>query len=156
VVKTPPVVAAVQKTPDKAPEPKKAPLVDAPKKASKQPDLTLPDEEKPTKKVASADKPAPAEKSPVEKSPEKSSAPASSGGDGWLRLGSKPWTNIVVDGKETGLHTPQTHLKLGAGSHRITLTNPQFSIKETFSVDIKAGETETVIKDLRPQGGDSD
>ena len=77
-------------------------------------------------------------------------------GDGWLRLGSKPWTNILVDGKETGLHTPQTHLKLGAGSHRITLTNPQFSIKETFSVDIKAGETETVIKDLRPQGGDSD
>ena len=36
------------------------------------------------------------------------------------------------------------------------LTNPQFNIKETFSVDIKAGETETVIKDLRPQGGDSD
>jgi len=171
--KTPPVVAAVQKTPEKTPamppiapkakeqdpprdKPKTAEKSTAPAepKKSKGPDLTLPDEEKP-KKVASADKPAPSEKSPVEKSPEKAPA-ASSGSDGWLRLGSKPWTNIVVDGKETGLHTPQTHLKLAAGSHRITLTNPQFSIKETFSVDIKAGETETVIKDLRPSGGDSD
>ena len=127
-----------------------------PKKA-KQADLTLPDEEKP-KKVAAADKPAAEPKPPADKPPDKSSAPASSGGggEGWLRLGSKPWTNIIVDGKETGLHTPQTHLKLGAGSHRITLTNPQFNIKETFSVEIKSGETETVIKDLRPQGGDSD
>ncbi|MCU1279976.1 MAG: serine/threonine protein kinase, partial [bacterium] len=171
--KTPPVVAAVQKTADKQPvtpsvapkskepdpardkakTPDKSAAAAAEPKKSKQPDLTMPDEDKP-KKVASADKP-PVEKSPVEKSPEKSSAPSSSG-DGWLRLGSKPWTNIVVDGKETGLHTPQTHLKLAAGSHRITLTNPQFSIKETFSVDIKSGETETVIKDLRPQGNDSD
>ena len=71
-----------------------------------------------------------------------------------MRLGSKPWTNISVDGKDTGLHTPQTKIKLGAGSHRITLTNPQFNIKETFSVDVKAGETETVIKDLRPQNND--
>ncbi len=160
-----PTVVAAAKTPDKQPEPKTAEptkkpaaLVDAPKK-SKQPDLTLPDEEKP-KKVASADKAADAKagdaKAPVDKPAEKSSAPSSSGGEGWLRLGSKPWTNIVVDGKETGLHTPQTHLKLAAGSHRITLTNPQFNIKETFSVDIKSGETETVIKDLRPQGGDSD
>src|SRR6185312_14440727 len=104
-----PVIAAVQKTPekqpDKASEPAKKPaaLVDAPKKA-KQPDLTLPDEEKP-KKVAAADKPAAEktpDKAPEAKSPDKSSAPAaasSSSSDGWLRLGSKPWTNILVDGK---------------------------------------------------------
>jgi len=77
-------------------------------------------------------------------------------GDGYLRLGSKPWTNIAVDGKDSGLHTPQTQMRLTAGSHRVTLTNPQFNIKETFSVEIKAGETATVIKDLRPQGQDSD
>jgi serine/threonine protein kinase len=102
---------------------------------------------------APAPKPAPkaAEKpAPVEKPVEKAS------GEGWLRLGSKPWTNISVDGKDTGLHTPQTKIKLTPGSHRITLTNPQFNIKETFSVDIKAGETETVIKDLRQQGSDND
>ncbi len=109
----------------------------APKKH--EPSTTLPDEDTPPAK-------APAEKP----------AASASAGDGWLRLGSKPSTSITVDGKDTGLHTPQTKLKLSAGAHRITLTNPQFSIKETFSVDIKTGETETVIKDLRQQGGDSD
>ncbi len=170
--KTPPVVAAVQKTADKSATPSVAPKAkepeppkDRPKaadktasaepKKAKGPDLTMPDEDKPApKKVASADKPTPEPKAPVEK-PAATEKP-SSGGEGWLRLGSKPWTNILVDGKDTGLHTPQTHLKLGAGSHRITLTNPQFNIKETFSVDIKSGESETVIKDLRPQGADSD
>ena len=123
------------------------------KKKPAAPNVTLPDEDAP-KKVASADKSGEPRTSDKPAAAEKSSAPSS--GEGYLRLGSKPWTNIVVDGKETGLHTPQTHLKLGAGSHRVTLTNPQFNIKETFSVDIKAGETETVIKDLRSQGADSD
>jgi serine/threonine protein kinase len=169
-VKTPPVVAAVQKTPEKSATPSLAPKAKEPEppkekpkaaektaaepKKSKGPDLTMPDEEKP-KKLASAEKPTPEPKAPVEK-PAATEKPSGGGGEGWLRLGSKPWTNILVDGKDTGLHTPQTHLKLGAGSHRITLTNSQFNVKETFSVDIKSGETETVIKDLRPQGADSD
>jgi hypothetical protein len=177
VAKTPPPAAAtVQKTADKAPE--KVPAVaakvkepepprdkpaavktaeksadkspaEASKKKSSSPDVSMPDEDKPApKKVASA--------APAEGKPEKSAEKSAAGGEGYLRLGSKPWTNIVVDGKETGLHTPQTHLKLAAGSHRITLVNPQFNIKETFSVDIRSGETETVIKDLRQQGANDD
>jgi hypothetical protein len=106
----------------------------------KAPNLTLPDEEPPPKHVG-VDKPA--------------DKPAAGSGEGYLRVGSKPWTNIIVDGKDTGLHTPQTRLKLAAGSHRITLTNPQANIKETFSVEIRSGETETVIKDLRAQGSDN-
>ncbi|MFI5288780.1 MAG: PEGA domain-containing protein [Polyangia bacterium] len=94
------------------------------------------------------------EKKPVEK-PVATPEPAATG-SGFLRIGSKPWTTIALDGKDTGLHTPQTQMKVAAGSHRITLSNPQFKIRQTFSVDIKAGETITVIKDLRPQGGDSD
>ena len=94
------------------------------------------------------------EKKPVEK-PVQAPEPAATG-SGFLRIGSKPWTTIALDGKDTGLHTPQTQMKVAAGSHRITLSNPQFKIRQTFSVDIKAGETITVIKDLRPQGGDSD
>jgi hypothetical protein len=155
-----PVVAAAQKVPDKltipAPAPKaKEPEQPAREAAKKKPELILPDEEPKVapRKVAAADKAPEPKASPEKQAAEKSSAPA---GDGYLRLGSKPWTNITVDGKETGLHTPQTHLKLASGTHRITLINPQFSIKETFSVEIKAGETETVIKDLRPQGGDTD
>ena len=86
-----------------------------PKKArSGGPDLTLPDEDKP-KKVAAADKPTPEPKAPADKPAAVDKPSGGGGGEGWLRLGSKPWTNIVVDGKETGLHTPQTHLKLGRG-----------------------------------------
>jgi hypothetical protein len=110
-------------------------------------DSNIPPPSKPVKSAAAAPAPKAAAPAPAPKA----TAPA---GEGYLRLGSKPWTNIAVDGKDTGLHTPQTKIKLSTGTHRITLSNPQFSIKETFSVDIKAGETETVIKDLRPQTND--
>ncbi len=73
------------------------------------------------------------------------------GGDGYLRIGSKPWTKIAVDGKDTSLTTPQQRMVLSAGKHKITLTNPGFQINKTFTVEIKAGESETVIKDLRPE-----
>ena len=83
-------------------------------------------------------------------------APDKGGGaDGYLRLGSKPWTKITIDGKDTGLTTPQGKIRLGPGNHKIVLQNPQFQIKESFSVEIKSGETETVIKDLRPQNGEA-
>lgn len=72
-----------------------------------------------------------------------------SGSDGYLRLNSKPWTKIIVDGVDTGLNTPQTSYRMRAGRHTITLVNPQFGISETFSVSITPGETQTVIKDLQ-------
>ena len=92
--------------------------------------------------------PAPDEDDPV--TPSRPVA-ASGGGEGYLRINSKPWTNITIDGKDSGLHTPQTQLKLPAGSHRVQLANPQFGVRETFSVDIKPGATETVVKDFRPK-----
>jgi hypothetical protein len=66
---------------------------------------------------------------------------------GILVLGSKPPCEIAVDGAATGLHTPQKELKLPVGRRRITLTNSEFGIKETFTVDIKADAPEKVIKD---------
>jgi serine/threonine protein kinase len=101
-------------------------------------------------------RPRPPKRAPSDDEGEAAPAPraserASSGGEGYLRINSKPWTNISIDGKDTGLHTPQTQLKLSAGSHRVMLANPQFGIRETFSVTIGAGLTETVIKDLRPK-----
>ena len=68
-------------------------------------------------------------------------------GNGVLKLGSKPRCEIYIDGSSTGLFTPQLNLKLSAGKHRITLVNNEFGIRETFSVDIKADDTEKVTKD---------
>jgi len=72
---------------------------------------------------------------------------AAAGGNGTLLLGSKPPCEIYIDGSDTGNHTPQKDIKLPAGKHRITLVNNDFGIKETFTVDIKADQTEKAIKD---------
>ncbi|HZS41162.1 MAG TPA: protein kinase [Polyangia bacterium] len=155
-----PVVVAERDRPVKAQLPRPPKVDDEPRKARKPPvedEGAKPEKvEKPVKAAVEKPVKVAAERPEKIEKPEKVEKPAVGGGEGYLRLGSKPWTNIAVDGKDSGQHTPQTHMKLPAGSHRITLTNPQFNIKETFSVDIKAGETETVIKDLRPQGADSD
>ncbi len=75
-------------------------------------------------------------------------APVATGNFGYLRVNSKPWTKIIVDGVDTGLNTPQTSYRLTPGTHKLTLFNPQFNIKETFTITLNAGETQTVIKDF--------
>jgi hypothetical protein len=109
--------------------------------------------EEPRKRLPTLATPAPKE-APKEKTAREEAAgdaPRASGSEGYLRLGSKPWTKIAIDGRDTGQTTPQPRLRLPAGTHRVTLTNPQFGIAETFAVEIRAGETETVVKDLRPK-----
>jgi serine/threonine protein kinase len=72
-------------------------------------------------------------------------------GQGVLVLGSKPPCEIAIDGSPTGLRTPQKEIKLSVGRHRVTLTNSEFNIKETFNVDIKADTPEKAIKDYSDQ-----
>lgn len=79
--------------------------------------------------------------------PKEPKEPKKPAGQGTLTIGSKPPCEIYVDGKATGLHTPQKDLKLAAGKHRITLINNEFGIKESFSVEIKADEPTKMIKD---------
>jgi hypothetical protein len=80
-------------------------------------------------------------------SPEPAAAP-SGGGMGTLRLNSRPWSQVVVDGRAVG-NTPQTSLSLSAGTHTITLVNPQFGLRKTIKVRITAGKTLTKIVDLQ-------
>jgi len=67
--------------------------------------------------------------------------------EGTLRLGSKPPCEIYVDGKNTGLKTPQSEIKLSAGRHKVTLINNEFGIKESFSIEIRSGEETLAVKD---------
>jgi len=75
-------------------------------------------------------------------------APAPTGGAALLMIGSKPPCDIVVDGKRTGLTTPQRALKLTPGPHKVTLVNKQYGISESFTVTAKAGAPVKVVKDL--------
>jgi hypothetical protein len=71
---------------------------------------------------------------------------AAAGSNGYLRINSRPWSKIIVDGIDTGLNTPQTSYRIPAGKHLITLFNPQFNIKETIVVTVQPGETQTITK----------
>jgi serine/threonine protein kinase len=68
---------------------------------------------------------------------------------GTLRVNSRPWSRIKIDGTSFG-NTPQMNLQVRPGSHILTLENPEFGIKKTFPITIKAGETVTRVVNLLP------
>ena len=74
--------------------------------------------------------------------------PAQPDATGTLMLGAKPPCRIFIDGKDTGKTTPQRNLTLTAGTHRITLVNREYGIQESFQVEIGAGKTARVLKDM--------
>ncbi len=78
-------------------------------------------------------------------------AMASQGGEGTLRVNTRPWSQVFVDGRLIG-NTPQMNIPLPAGSHRLTLVNSDFNIRETINVQIRAGQVTTKIVTLTPGG----
>lgn len=75
-------------------------------------------------------------------------AKADVGGEGTLMISSKPPCEIVIDGKSTGLTTPQRSIALPAGAHKITLVNTAEGIRKTVSVRITADKPTKVIQDF--------
>ncbi len=69
-------------------------------------------------------------------------------GNGVLMISSKPPCAIFVDGKATGLTTPQRSLTLPAGNHQITLVNSEQKIKKTVGVQITTDHTTKLTRDL--------
>jgi serine/threonine protein kinase len=90
--------------------------------------------------------PTPRHVDPPKQDPPPTSDPPKATGTGTLALGSKPPCDIYVDGAPSGVHTP-TKLPLSVGRHKITLVNNEFSIRETFTVDIKADQVDRELKD---------
>lgn len=69
-------------------------------------------------------------------------------GEGTLMISSKPPCEILIDGRATGLTTPQRSIVLPAGSHKVTLRNAEKAIRKTLTVQVAANATEKVIEDL--------
>jgi hypothetical protein len=76
-------------------------------------------------------------------------ARAAGGGMGTLRINSRPWSTIKIDGTAYG-NTPQMNLQLRAGTHTVVLENASFKVKKSLSVEIKAGEVVTRAVTLMP------
>jgi eukaryotic-like serine/threonine-protein kinase len=69
--------------------------------------------------------------------------------DGKLRINSRPWSEVWVDGKLIG-NTPQMDIPLKPGQHQVILMNPGFNVRKTLSVDIRPGEITTKVVTLLP------
>jgi serine/threonine-protein kinase len=74
-------------------------------------------------------------------------ASASGGAGGTLRVNSRPWAQIFVDGRMMG-NTPQLGMALPAGKHDVKLVNPLLGMSRKFSVRIQSGKIETKIVEL--------
>ncbi|MDB4973202.1 MAG: serine/threonine protein kinase [Myxococcaceae bacterium] len=68
----------------------------------------------------------------------------SAGGPGTLRINSRPWSQVTIDGRQVG-NTPQMNVSLPAGTHKVTLVNPEFNLRKNLTINIKPGQTETQI-----------
>ncbi len=95
----------------------------------------------------SPDPPGSKEPPPEKKDPPPKKDPPAEVGNATLRIGAKPPCKIYLDGKDTGLRTPQRAFTVKAGKHKITLVNNEFGIKQTVSINVKAGEVKPIIKD---------
>ena len=104
--------------------------------------LVLPTTSAPSRHAAppAAPKPPAASKPSVAPTSVASSpAAAAPGGEGTLAVATNPWCNVAVDGVDRG-QTP-INVKLPAGHHTLTLTNPDFHIKRQLSITITPNET---------------
>jgi serine/threonine protein kinase len=91
----------------------------------------------------------PTKPAPAPKSASKAATEPAAQGSGVLRINTRPWSKVSVDGVLKG-NTPQMSLKVAAGTHTVTLENPEFGIKQTLQLSVKSGETVTRVLTLKP------
>jgi hypothetical protein len=75
-------------------------------------------------------------------------APVVAAAPGTLQISSKPPCSIVIDGKATGLTTPQRSISLTPGSHDITLINAAEGIHLSAEVDVTSEHTTQLVRDF--------
>jgi hypothetical protein len=65
-----------------------------------------------------------------------------------LMIGSKPPCRILIDGKDTGLTTPNRAVRVPAGRHTITLVNEEHDIRYSEQLTITGGRKAKMIRNL--------
>ncbi|MFI5309311.1 MAG: PEGA domain-containing protein, partial [Polyangiales bacterium] len=85
---------------------------------------------------------------PGQQAAEPAPAPAAEGGGtGTLRVQTRPWSNVLVDGRMVGT-TPLMNVPVSAGRHTLTFVNDDFGIRKTVKVQIEAGQVLTQVLTL--------
>lgn len=71
---------------------------------------------------------------------------------GTLMINAKPPCEIYVDGRATGLFTPQRDVVVTAGTHTITLVNKQSGIRKQIAVSVAEGKNTKIVQDYTGLG----
>ena len=61
------------------------------------------------------------------------------GGDCTITVGTRPWSEIWIDGKNTGRHTPYSE-SINCGKHKLTFKRPDLNLTRTEAINVRAGE----------------
>jgi hypothetical protein len=80
---------------------------------------------------AAADEPKDSPKAGVE---------AAGGNDCTITIGSRPWAEVWIDGKNTNKHTPFADYKIACGKHKIAFKRADLSIDKTENITVSPGE----------------
>ena len=71
--------------------------------------------------------------------PEPSPGPAGGGGECRLTVGTFPWSELWIDGKDTGQQTPVVGLRLPCGPHRLEFKRRDLKVQQTENVQLIEG-----------------
>jgi hypothetical protein len=96
--------------------------------------------------------PAPAPRAPqpgpAPRAPQPVAAPAAGGANmGFLRINSRPWAQVFVDGRFVG-NTPLLNAPVPAGKHKVKLVNPDMKMSKVFTLQVQAGRPTTKLVEL--------
>ncbi len=61
------------------------------------------------------------------------------GGDCTITVGTRPWSEVWIDGKNTGRHTPYSE-SIACGKHKLVFKRPDMNLTRNETVTIKPGE----------------
>jgi serine/threonine protein kinase len=64
---------------------------------------------------------------------------SSGGGDCAITVGTRPWSEIWIDGKNTGRHTPYSE-SISCGKHKLTFKRPDLNLQRIESITVRSGE----------------
>ncbi len=98
------------------------------------PDLIVPGDVQPAAR-ATADEPTPAPRRTTVASED-----SAGGGDCSITVNSIPWSEVWIDGKNTGRHTPIVDEEIGCGAHRLDFRRPDLHIAESESIVVRPGQ----------------
>ena len=65
---------------------------------------------------------------------------ATEGGDCSITIGSRPWSEVWIDGRNTTKHTPFADFKVPCGKHRLSFKRPDLQIDHSETISVRAGQ----------------